>query len=220
MKVDTLRNETLLIDRVIRAPIKEHVLLLANHFGRYDAAVNKLAISREDYVIDASCGTGYGSYVLSFKAKKVFGLDVSDDYLKSAMSIFKARNLDFHTYRAFDELRRRNKVPKVGKIVCIETFEHIPRSAASCFVNSLLAYLERRGDMFLTVPLGSDKPCSYNRFHLNKPSIAYLRDMFDSLFRNTAFEAGTFRDSFGRNSAYCHAVLRNYGGKQHEAQRM
>jgi cyclopropane fatty-acyl-phospholipid synthase-like methyltransferase len=210
MKVDTLKAETLLVDRIIKAPVKEHVMLLANHFGRYGAAIGKLAISRRDYVIDASCGTGYGSYLLSFRAKKVFGLDVNDSYLKSARNVFKARNLSFYTYRAFDGLRRKDKVPRAGKIVCIETFEHIPAFEVGCFVNNLLAYLKQRGDMFLTVPLGGDKPCRHNKFHLNKPSIGYLRGMFGPLFRKVAFETGAFRDSFGHDSAYCHAVLRDY----------
>lgn len=215
MKIDTIKSETLLVDRIIKAPVKGHVRLLANHFGRYGIAADRLEISRKDCVIDASCGIGYGSYLLSLKAKKVFGLDVNELYLNSATKIFKTKNLNFYTYRFFDELLFKNKVFKADKIVCIETFEHIPKTEADSFVCRLLSYLEDGGDMFLTAPLGNNKPCNYNRFHLNNPSIGYLRSAFGPLFKKVYFEAGTFKNSFGHNSTYCRALLWDYKGEKH-----
>lgn len=213
MKIDTLKNETLLVEHIIKVPIKEHVQLLANHFRRYDLAINKLAVSPKDYVIDASCGNGYGSYILSLKAGKVFGLDINNDYLNSAKRVFKNKNLYFHTYDAFDKLLGKNKTHKVDKIVCIETFEHISKERIGDFIKRILSYLKEGGDMFLTVPLGDDGPCTYNEFHLNKPRMDSLYDIFGPLFRKIAFEMSTFRDSFGQDSIYCYVTLNNFGKK-------
>lgn len=210
MKTDTIKCETLLVDRIIRAPVKEHVQLLANHFRRYDLAASKMAICSTDCIIDASCGNGYGSYILSLRAKKVFGLDINNDYLNAARRVFKNRNLYFYNYRIFDKLSNLKKVPKADKIVCIETFEHISKDDIGYFLMRLLSYLRDNGDMFLTAPLGDNKPCAYNKFHLNKPSIDYLNGIFRPLFRKIDFETNKFIDSFGHNSIYCYVTMSNF----------
>ena len=204
--VETLSTETLLIEHIVKEPIKEHTSMLYNHFNRYGTAVSKLAISDKDVVIDASCGCGYGSFILSAHAKKVFGLDISDENLNKGKDLFNKENIEFFNYEEFDSLCG-NEIPKADKVISIETFEHIPKSESSKFINRLLSYLKPAGHMFLTVPLGENAPSTYNKYHLNEPSLDYLKDTFSPLFKEAIFDINTFTNSFGYETEYCHVML-------------
>ena len=64
------------------------------HWHRY-AAVAPLAQGRR--VLDAACGEGYGSYLLSKSAASVIGVDVSPDAVAHAGQRYKHPNLAFTT---------------------------------------------------------------------------------------------------------------------------
>ena len=205
-------NETLQIDRLIKKPIKQHVQLIFNHFNRYNSAIEKLCISKRDDVMDASCGEGYGSFILSLKAKKVFGLDINRNYLKIAKKIFNQENIYFYRYDEFDKLLNEKRVRRIEKIVCIETFEHIPKLEIQNFMRRLLSYLKKGGHIFLTTALGCNRPSTYNKFHLNEPSINFIHNTFKPLFKKITFDLGTFKNSFGYDAKYCHALLNDFIG--------
>lgn len=211
MTLYTLKNETLLIDQIINEPLKEHLMLLYNHFSRYYQAIQSLDISNKDIVIDASCGYGYGSYILSTKAKKVIGLDTNLDYLKNAKKFFSSPKIEFFSYDDFKLLLHNQKHPKVRKIVSIETFEHIPPTKVTVFINTLLSYLEKGGSLFLTVPIGNNTPSSYNKYHLNEPSVEKIYKMFRHHFIHLNFDISSFINSFGYETSYCYLLLRQMG---------
>jgi len=207
MEEETLKNETLLIKSIIREPLKDHIKLLYNHFVRYSTAIRKLEISKNDTVIDASCGYGYGSYILSWHAKEVLGLDNNSGYLYNAKEIFGGEKIRFCKYEELGELMNTNKITKVNKIVCIETYEHLTPSESNTFVQKLLNYLQTGGNMFLTVPLGKNEPSSYNKYHLFEPSIDYMYNLFSGYFKKIIFEISTFRNSYGHDTKYCMMTL-------------
>ncbi|MEI6314735.1 MAG: methyltransferase domain-containing protein, partial [Syntrophus sp. (in: bacteria)] len=123
--VETIKNETLQIDLIVNYPYKEHTALLYNHFSRYGQAIGSLKINSNDIVIDASCGLGYGSYILSLKAKHVYGLDINVDNLEKAKTLFSDSKLQFLTYNDFRQALKKSRCNNADKIVCIETFEHM-----------------------------------------------------------------------------------------------
>lgn len=203
---DTLKNETLLVGKMIKEPLKEHVQLLFNHFNRYGQAVKKLRITPQEQVIDASCGHGYGSFILSLTAHKVFGLDIEPAYIQVARTTFNADNVAYYTYDEYEELKH-----KVDKIVCIETLEHIDKTEINHFIKRLVSYLKDQGSMFLTFPLGNNQPSLYNRYHLNEPSIDFIYDSFSPFFKKISMEISKFTNSFGYQSTYCYCLLESFG---------
>jgi 2-polyprenyl-3-methyl-5-hydroxy-6-metoxy-1,4-benzoquinol methylase len=167
--------------------------------------MKRLAISDQDVVIDASCGCGYGSCGLARKAGRVYGLDVNESYLQIAKDNLKLPNLIFLTYEEY----RNGDWDKADKIVCIETFEHIPKEQGIFFLTRLVGYLRNTGSMFLTTPLGDDGPSTYNPFHCFEPSIGTLRTLLFSFFGNVDMEIDTFTNSFGHVCEFASVVLRN-----------
>lgn len=207
---ETMENETLVIDRLIKKPVQQHVQLIYNHFNRYAKAVQLLEISANDVVIDASCGYGYGSFVLSLKAKEVIGLDINNDYIEKAGQLFSSGNLSIYSYDKYKNII--NTDLKANKIVCIETLEHVPKAEMRDFLNGLLNFLKGGGDMFVTVPLGRDQPSSYNEYHLNEPGIEVLYNFFEGLFEKITFEIDTFMNSYGYEQKYCFLTLKYFTG--------
>jgi cyclopropane fatty-acyl-phospholipid synthase-like methyltransferase len=159
-------------------------------------------------VIDASCGLGYGTHILSLHAGYVTGLDVNSEYIGQAKEIFKSDNITFKTYMDYYE----GPDSRADKIVCIETLEHMSQPMTGPFLMSLLPHLESGGDMFVTVPLGQNQPSTYNKYHLNEPSIDYVYTLFSGLFGSIHMDISTFTNSFGYETNYCLITLKGYTG--------
>jgi len=197
--------ETLPIDVVINKPIQRNVQVLFSHFSRYFIARENLNINNKHTIIDASCGEGYGSFYLSLKAKQVYGLDVYSENLDFAKKYFDISNIQFLTYNRF----KRHNYPSVDKIVCIETLEHVPKKDMTGFIGLLMSMLKQGGDMFLTVPLGTNKPSTYNKFHKNEPSIDIIMGSFAPFFNKINIDVDIFTNLYNRESRYCLITMRN-----------
>ena len=90
------------------------------HIARYIVA--RGLIRPGDHVLDAACGTGYGSRFLKQVATKVWGFDYSDEALKHAElrhtlgDGIEFNKADFNTHVDY---------PEVDVSVSLETVEHL-----------------------------------------------------------------------------------------------
>jgi cyclopropane fatty-acyl-phospholipid synthase-like methyltransferase len=198
------KGETLIVDEFIKDPIPENSAIFFNHYGRYFYAMKTLGIAENDCIVDGSCGNGYGSYGLSFRAKHVYGLDINDTYLELARNNFKKDNLTFCTYNEF-----YNTEIKLDKIISIETFEHVPKENNIEFVKDLVSCLKENGSMFTTVPLGNNEPSSYNKWHLFEPDISYIYNLFSKYFKSINIEIDKFVNCFNQECQYAYLILKN-----------
>lgn len=196
--------ESLDIKKIIKNPVDENLLRISRHINRYHAAIKALDINDNDFVIDASCGYGYGSYILRQKARKIYGLDIEQCYLESAKKNFNEDLLHFANYQTFKSLI--NYMGKANKLVCIETFEHIEKENVIAFVEMILNFISQNGSLFITTPLGNNKPCSHNEHHLNEPSIDFLYDMFANEFKRLDFNVFE-KQAFGQTKKECYLTL-------------
>jgi len=190
--------ETFPVDVIINKPVRENTRVLFSHIARYVIACRKLDINDRNVVVDASCGEGYGTYYLSTKAEKVYGLDIYETNLKYARKYFDVDNVRFLKY--FDFLK--TKISRVDKLVCIETLEHISKKNMEEYIKLLMRILKVRGDMFLTIPLGENEPSVYNKFHKNEPSIDVIYKIFMPRFEKIDIEISSFINSYGEETEY------------------
>ena len=88
-----------------------------NHKWRYCKALNY--ITKDDVVLDAGIGCGFGSNILSLLAKKVIGVDDSLEAINYANKVWKQPNIEFSHV---DLLQLSEKVD----VVCaFEIIEHL-----------------------------------------------------------------------------------------------
>lgn len=89
------------------------------HVQRYEFA-QKYCADRD--VLDAACGCGYGSNILSKEAKSVLGVDCSPEAIDYAQKFWGARNI------AFGQSDLNSDLTTLGDfdvIVSLETVEHL-----------------------------------------------------------------------------------------------
>jgi SAM-dependent methyltransferase len=105
---------------------------LAYHLSRYVWALPAVGGKR---AVDLGCGTGYGSYLLSWAARQVTGVDVSVGALAYARAHYPGVD-----YRVAD-LTRLDQMPEGDVAVCFEVLEHL--SDPQGFMHAALAAFPR-----------------------------------------------------------------------------
>src|SRR3990172_8392302 len=75
--------------------------LYADYLKRYSFAA-KFAVDKN--VLDIACGDGFGTYLLSKKAKSAIGVDISGNTIKLAKTNYRSKNKNLSEYVKFCEL--------------------------------------------------------------------------------------------------------------------
>lgn len=93
--------------------------IVRSHKSRYYLA--RGFINKDQIVVDAACGCGYGSEILSKNAKRVIGLDYDSESIIHAKKNHKRFNNSF----ALTDLSKSQILLNFDVAVSIETIEHI-----------------------------------------------------------------------------------------------
>ena len=115
-------------------------------------------------VLDASCGCGYGSFFLSLVAKKVLGIDVSEEAIEFANKYWNNSNT---TYKAFN--LGNSSYEELGKfdvVITFETIEHLKDSIEETF-KKFTKVLNKDGILILSHPENESKPGGRFHYHFN-----------------------------------------------------
>ena len=134
------------------------------HWHRYAFALRFAAGKR---VLDAACGEGYGSALLSKRAARVLGLDVSPQAVAHARARYGAANLQFDVadVTALDHL----PAGSFDLIVSFETLEHL--QAQETMLDGFARLLADDGVLLVSTPDKhnySDVPGFANEHHVRE----------------------------------------------------
>jgi len=191
--------ETLDVKEYIKEPLQDNLQTLFNHLGRYYYAIEKLNINRNDNVLDVGCGQGYGSYLLSQFACYVFAVEKNLRFVKKAKESFNKSNIVFY----------HNNYPgvNINKIVCIEVIEHMNKNKQKAFLEELFSGTEEQ-QLYLTFPIGKNKPSKYNKYHKCEPSVDFIYNIVKKYFKKIEIEIDQFTNNYGHNQEYCIMVAK------------
>lgn len=123
-----------------------NLMTTLEHLHRYKAVAE---IVKDKYVLDAACGTGYGSHLLSHFAKKVTGIDLSQDAIDYAISHYSNSNLE---YRQMSITDIGLEDQSVDAIVSFETIEHVAQECQIQFLNQVVRVLKKSGVFIVSTP--------------------------------------------------------------------
>jgi ubiquinone/menaquinone biosynthesis C-methylase UbiE len=119
--------------------------LWQDHFARYTLAVPYVVGRR---VLDAACGTGYGSYNLATHgALEVTGVDIDAETVAFASQRYKHANL---SYRRADVTSLPMADGSVEIVTCFETIEHVPDATKA--LDELTRVLAPHGTLLISTP--------------------------------------------------------------------
>jgi ubiquinone/menaquinone biosynthesis C-methylase UbiE len=148
-----------------------------DHQARYQFA-SPLAVGRR--VVDAACGTGYGSFMLAQAgASSVVGVDISERALAFARQKYQRDNL---SYFMADVTRLALPDGAADMVTSFETIEHVDDAEAA--LRELTRVLAPRGTLLIsspnrtvTSPTKGKGDAPDNRFH----RVEYIASEFDEL---------------------------------------
>lgn len=168
---------------------EEYVLNLIHAFAYYQAS--KLCLNKN--VLDYGCNAGHGSEILSRRATKVTGVDVSTSAIETAKKITKVENLKF---RLVDGKALPFKDNEYDIVVSCQVVEHIVD--VDKYLEELKRVLKPDGVLFITTPnvvLRLDAGMEpWNRFHVREYNYSDLDGLLNKHFMSVSI-LGLFAES-------------------------
>ncbi|AIQ55096.1 glycosyltransferase [Paenibacillus sp. FSL R7-0331] len=135
------------------------------HIQRYEILQDFVKGKR---VLDAACGEGYGSYLLSKGAASVEGLDISSESIMNAQLKYNKDNLNY-SVGSIDQLPFQNDSFDI--VVSFETLEHVNEEMQVNFMHEVTRVLASGGTLIISTPnkqFYSDMPQYNNPFHVKE----------------------------------------------------
>jgi Flp pilus assembly protein TadD/SAM-dependent methyltransferase/glycosyltransferase involved in cell wall biosynthesis len=160
---------------------------------RYVTSLNSAQISYEHWhryffstplvkdrtVLDIACGEGYGSHLLSHRAKSVLGVDISAEAVAYAQKAYRKDNLRY-CQGSVEEIPIPGK-KMIDVVVSYETIEHVDHDTQKRFLQEVSRILMDDGIFLVSTPnklLYSDIPKYQNEFHKKE---FYEQEFYDFL---------------------------------------
>jgi ubiquinone/menaquinone biosynthesis C-methylase UbiE len=153
-------------------------------------------------ILDIASGEGYGSNLLSQKAKMVYGVDISKEAVAHSSKKYRNKNLKF-IEGSVDRIPLKSS--SIDVVVSFETLEHIVNQE-----NMLLEIkrvLKEDGLLIMSTPERSnyqDKLLEKNHFHIKELYYSEFEMLMDkhfayNLFFKQKFLSGSLIASFGQS---------------------
>lgn len=143
------------------------------HMHRYSVLKTVL---KDKIVLDAACGTGYGSNIIASVAKEVYGIDISQEAIEYANSTFtECRNLKY-IKADISKLPFENETFDI--VVSFETIEHVDADIQNKFLREIKRVLKPDGMLIMSTP---NKEI-YTVQTGNQPTEWHVKEFFEDEF--------------------------------------
>ncbi|MBQ6483336.1 MAG: methyltransferase domain-containing protein [Anaerolineaceae bacterium] len=156
--------------------------LSVEHYTRYQFA-RQFAFGKR--VLDAACGSGYGSKILAEEAKEVYGIDISSEAVAYAKEEYGAENIVF-SQASIAKLPFQDNF--FDLIVSYETLEHVDEDTQNTFLHEIRRTLTPGGILVMSTPNRDiyDKR-GENDFHVHELSFHEFEGFLRGAFRHVYF---------------------------------
>lgn len=152
------------------------------HLHRYAIA---LEYTDDKFVLDISSGEGYGTYLIAGNAKKVIGVDISNEAISHAKQKYLKDNIEF-------KLGSADKIPCPSNyfdvVVSFETIEHHDRHHE--MLVEIKRVLKTDGIFIISSPDKlnyTDRPNIINPFHVKELYEAEFKELINKYFKYNQF---------------------------------
>ena len=121
--------------------------IVAEHFQRYHAVLD---IVKGKKVLDAACGSGYGTALMASTAKSVTGIDISTEAIGYAKKRYA--ELDNVQYMEASIAELPFEAHSFDVIVSFETIEHVNEELQNSFLQEIKRCLKADGILIMSSP--------------------------------------------------------------------
>lgn len=174
------------------------------HFQRYNA-IKKLVKGKT--VLDAACGEGYGTYLLSEYTAQIYGVDIDEETVKEARKKYIGSNIEYLN-ASIEKLPFEDHSFDI--VVSFETIEHVDEDIQKRFLSEIKRILKNDGLLIMSTPnkaIYSDEFNFNNEFHIKEFYYDEFVDFIQKKFKNIEVykqykEIGYFLTSNKEESIY------------------
>jgi ubiquinone/menaquinone biosynthesis C-methylase UbiE len=159
-------------ERFIPEALKETDETYQEHIERYKFTLDKI---KGHTVLDASCGAGYGSQMMATVARRVCGIDISEESIRYAREKYAAANV---AYEVMDIKKLAFPDRSFDTVVSFETIEHIGFQQE--FVGEIWRVLKPGGQLIISTPNVETAPkgkAVHTPFHVKELNLAEMREL-------------------------------------------
>ncbi len=156
--------------------------LTIEHVQRYES-IGKIISGKN--VLDAACGEGYGSRILSDYALNVTGLDISEETINNAR--YNYRNIDNlkFVHGSIAQIPLENN--SIDIVVSFDTIEHVTEELQRSFLAEVSRVLKEDGFLIISTPnkeIYSERYNYHNEFHIKEFYEKEFVDFLKGYFKN------------------------------------
>lgn len=151
------------------------------HYQRYQFA-RQLVKGKK--VLDAACGEGYGSNLLSRTAACVCGLDLDQGAVDSARQKYESDRLSFFC-GSIEKLPFEDH--SFDAVISFETIEHVNEEIQKNFLSEIRRILKPDGILIMSTPnkaVYTDRVKGKNSFHIKEFYVEEFQDFLGGYFQN------------------------------------
>lgn len=146
-----------------------------SHLARYKFVLN--FISRNDIVLDAPCGSGYGVKLISSQAKEAKGVDINEGAILHAKNFFSNPN---NSFLKGNIENMRDILPESGVFDVVTSFEGIEHiEDPQMFLGEIQRLLKKEGKLIISTPR---KPHG-SPFHITEYSLDEYISLLSQKFK-------------------------------------
>lgn len=165
--------------------------LSMEHIQRYRCVKKLIA---EKTVLDAACGEGYGCSILAESARKVIGIDISEETIRHAVIKYADKdNLFF--YQGNIAHLSNIETGSIDVVISFETIEHVNAETQRKFLKEIQRVLRRDGLLIMSTPnqrVYSDMFQYKNEFHVHEFTLETFQRFLKSRFKNIKLLSQSF----------------------------
>jgi len=190
--------EHLIRNRVTESPLSEPALAYTGErivpatapFHAYWAHARRYAFAarrvRDLSVLDAGCGSGYGTRILAQVAAYCLGVDASPEAITLASSLFARPNVEFRVSDVCSLEGVENA--SFDAVVALEVLEHLPGDRIGSFLEAVRRVLREKGTFVVSVANSNHPPSEVNPYHLSEMTFEEFRALLERSFPAAAIQ--------------------------------
>lgn len=148
--------------------------LYGEHIARYQAT---LPLVKNKTVLDVASGSGYGTKMIAQAARKVYGVDISQEAIKYSQKYYSAANIE---YLVGDGSKLPLEDGKVDVVTSFETIEHI--ADYKTFLSETKRVLKPEGLLVVSTPNDLEF-IPGNHFHLHQFTEQELKQLLRKYYK-------------------------------------
>jgi 2-polyprenyl-3-methyl-5-hydroxy-6-metoxy-1,4-benzoquinol methylase len=153
------------------------------HARRYGFAAKRCRGKR---VLDAGCGSGYGTRILGQEATECVGVDSDPEAVRLAESLFSTPGVRF----VVADGTRLEALTNEGfdVVVALEVLEHLPTESVPAFMEAVRRVLTPDGTFVVSVANRAHRDRQENPFHLSEMLFEEFKELLHTWFPSSTIE--------------------------------